>query len=336
MKEPSPAPPIEIRCSDVHAWLSATDRPILSAAGSFDQAANPAGLIALRFVAPVDPLPGQGGPRDAMNTTPQPIVIVGHFHDERAIRCPPDGLTACEQTLVVDGVASASGALRLPTVANGRGFPASSLTEDQATVVAREWVGSAGEILSAGLVRGSDAPWFDDASKPTCTCRPTWFVRGYRILPVGTSDPRGVGTPVAGWLTIDDASARVTGTLDQGGESVSPPLSGFPATVDGLPVRSVVDAIGDDRVAFPSEAPYVVAGWLTQTPIHPCGSPSDETCERDTVILDATSEQLLLDNGRVGPRPSRPRPRSSIRRSSKAARPCRTATRTGHPDGSSW
>lgn len=291
--ESAPASPIEIRCSDVHAWLSATNRPILSATGSFDQPANPAGLIALRFVPPVDPPAGQGGPPpDAMITTPKPIVIVGHFNDERSVRCPPDVRSTCEQTLVVDGVASASGELRDPSYSLYRRLQATRLGAEQAVVLARAWVGSAGEILSVGLVRGSDAPWFDGAAKPNCTCPPTWFVRGYRILPADTSDRRGAGTPVAGWLTIDDQSGTIGGTLEQGGKSLAPAPVGFPATVEGLPVRTVADVVDPDRPPDLPETPVAVAGWFTQLPLHPCPAGAAD-CNRETVVLAGSDKRLV-------------------------------------------
>ena len=297
--ESAPASPIEIRCSDVHAWLSATNRPILSATGSLDQPANPAGLIALRFVPPVDPPEGQGGPPpDAMITTPKTIVIVGHFNDERSVRCPADVRSTCQQTLVVDGVASASGELRDPSYSLNRRLRATRLGADQAVVLARAWVGSAGEILSVGLVRGSDAPWFDGAAKPNCTCPPTWFVRGYRILPADTPDRRGAGTPVAGWLTIDDATGAILGPLATDIPAPAAPFAfapapaGFPATIEGLPVRTVADVVDPDRPSDLPETPVAVAGWFTQLPVHPCPAGAAD-CNRETVVLAGSDKRLV-------------------------------------------
>lgn len=281
--ESSPAPPIEIRCSDVHAWLSATDRPILSASGSFVQPANPAALVALRFVPPADPLGGDGGQRHAMNTTPRPVVVIGHFHDERSSRCPADELSTCEQTFVVDVVSSSGGTLFNAPTSVADPAPKTRLSAGDALRLAQNQVGADAVVLQIGLEFGSDPPWFLTKFVADCLCPPTWFVRGYRYLAAGTTDPRPPGTPVAGWLVIDDATGAISGPLTEGIPPqptpypyASPPV-GFPSTIEGLPVRTVADLADLARPRSGDDAPFAVAGWLFHQPVASCLSlPCDQ------------------------------------------------------------
>ena len=303
-----PASPIEIRCGDVRAGLASTAAPIFSADGTaIAGRADPAEVVPLQFVPPVDPLPGTSGPRSAMATTPQRIILIGHFHDERATRCPADERATCERTFVVDGTANVYGTLAHPYESSHAPTEATHLTAAQAANIARLRIfgdrvsGGYGTILSVGLQHGTDAPWFTAAQNADCLCPPTWFVRGYRVLLDGGADPRAPGTPVAGWLTVDDATGAVAGTMLIDVPVPATPFpyasapAGFPATVGGLPVRTVADVVDPDRPRDDIGAPVAVAGWFTQLPIHPCPSIAAgvDTCNRETIVLAGTDKRLV-------------------------------------------
>ncbi len=285
-----PVSAVEIGCPDVHAWLSATDRPILSPTGSLDQAADPAGLLALRFIPPAEPIGGDGGPRVAMNTTPQRLIAVGHFHDERSARCPAAERQTCEQTFVVDVTGSAYGTLfDRPTSAIDPA-PKTRLSGAAALRLAQDRVGPYATVLQVGLDQGSDPPWFTTKTSLDCLCPATWFVRGWHYLGEGTTDPRPATTPVASWLVIDDATGTISGPLvdgipaptDAAGEfRFAPPPDGFPTTIEGLPVRTVADVTDPDRPrSLREDTPIAVAGWFTRLP-------------GGNVALAGTSERLV-------------------------------------------
>jgi hypothetical protein len=285
-----PISAVEIRCPDVHAWLSATDRPILSPSGSLDQATDPAGLLALRFIAPAEPVGGDGGPRVAMNTTPQAVVVVGHFHDERSARCPSAERLTCEQTFVVDVTSSAYGTLfDRPTSAIDPA-PKTRLSAAEALRLAQDRVGEYATVLQIGLDLGSDPPWFTTKAGLDCLCPATWFARGWRYRPDGTTDLHPANTAVASWLVIDDATGTISGPLVDGIPAptdaadefqFAPPPDGFPTTIEGLPVRTVADIADPDRPRpLQEDTPIAVAGWFTQLP-------------DDTVVLAGTPERLV-------------------------------------------
>lgn len=295
--QPAPQPPVEIRCTDVHAWLSATERPILSADGSFQQAADPATPLLLRFVAPSEPLGGDGGPHQAMNTTPQAVVAVGHFHDERSSRCPADERVTCDQTFVVDVLSSGYGTMFDRPTSVVDPAPATRLSGAAALRLAQDRVGPFATVLQIGLELGSDPPWFTAKTAADCLCPPTWFVRGFRYLVDGTTDPRPAGTPVASWLVIDDATGTISGPMVEDipppatPYPFAPPPDGFPATIEGLSVRTVADVVDPGRHGEPADQPIAVAGWFTQLPHHPCEATAD--CDRDTVVLAGTDKKLV-------------------------------------------
>lgn len=293
-----PASPIQIRCTDIHAWLSSTDRPILSANGSFEQPANPADLLPLRFVFPMDPPQGEAGAGSWKVVTPRSVILIGHFHDERSSRCPADEQATCERTFVVDGIARATGELKDPSKSSTTTTTvAPRLTAVDAMRIAQARIAGYGQILSVGLAQGNDAPWFTAARNADCLCPPTWFVRGYRTVLEGDPDPRSPGTPAAAWMTIDDATGAILGPLTTGVPApatpfpFAPPPDGFPATIEGMPVRTVADVVDPSRLAEPPDHPIAVAGWFTQLPHHPCEATAD--CNRETVVLAGSDTRLV-------------------------------------------
>ncbi len=279
--------PVAFRCVDVAAWLSGSDRAVLTADASLD----------LRFIDPVAPIPGTGGPRNAMVSTPLPVVLIGHFHDERSVRCETADMDACQRAFVVDASLAQDGtplseAPTPPREARLR------LSDKEASQIARDRLGASDEALAVGLEQGGDAPWFtpqDPATKGLFLPPWTWFIRGYWRLPPGSVDPRPTGTPVAGWLAIDDATGLVSGTLLNGvtgpAAPVPPsPIAGFPPTVHGLPVMRVFEAIARDSV---DDRPVAVAGWLSQIP--------PPLVECAPVALRCGQWSLSLSDTNVGP-----------------------------------
>lgn len=269
-----PVSPIEQPCGQ-RAWLSSSAVPFLAADGSWTLGGlDTSTRIDLRFVAPVDPIAGVGGPNRAMVTTPRPAVLIGHFNDERAQRCTAP--TSCERTFVVDGIASTSGELRDPATSSQAATTGARLTAPEATRIARDRIAGFGQVLSVGLQQGNDAPWFASSRTVDCLCPPTWFVRGYRTLLDDGSDPRAPGTPISGWLTIDDATGAILGPLSAGIPAQPTPYpyasspAGFPATIEGLPVRTVADLADPARPRNGDAAPFAVAGWLFHGPVASC------------------------------------------------------------------
>jgi hypothetical protein len=291
--------PLIERCG-FSPWLSASDRPILSKDGQmiWDPSSDPS--IRPRLLPPVDPVAlGSGGPGAGVGgvTKPLAVVLVGHIHDGAASSCPADEEAACEQTFVVDLVTTSAGIL-LDQPSSFLGDLASArLAPGEALQAARDRVAGYATVLSIGLFNTANPPWLP-ASLGGAR-RLTWFVRGYRTLLDDETDPRAPGTPAAGWLAIDDATGTITGTLAQGVPApetpfpFAPPPDGFPTTIEGLPVRTVADVVNGDRPPGLPETPIAVAGWFSQLPIHPCPSPDNGSCERDTLVLAGTDRQLV-------------------------------------------
>jgi hypothetical protein len=300
-----PTSPVAFRCEDVAAWLSGTDQPLLSVDGSPPASTDTGGTLDLRFIDPVAPLPGGQGPRQAMITTPVPVIVVGHFHDERSARCTTDEMADCQRAFVVDTVAGRDGRIPDPSTTPAGcpldarcGAPLWRLSNADVAARARSWVGSNGAILSLGRELGSDPPWFDQQTNLDCLCRATWFVRGYSFLPTGANDPRVAGTPVAGWLFVDDQTAAVSGSLyNDGGPTATPappsPPARFPASIEGLPVMSVSEAISRNAV---DDRPVAIAGSLFQAPPRPCPTPDAGACQRDRLTL-SDLERVTINDG---------------------------------------
>jgi hypothetical protein len=207
--------PLIDRCGAFKAWLGAGPDPLLKPDGELIDDRTHGPTIEPRFLWMSDaPLRLESVVEDPWTTIdPHPLILIGHIHDERSSRCPSWAAAACEGTFVVDQFASADGVLPTPPLL--KPIRATRLEADRALQMAQGWVAGFGTVLRVDLQFNSDAPWF--SSKTTgCVCPATWFIRGYRTLPNGTTDPRGAGTPVAGWLAIDDATGAISGTLDEG------------------------------------------------------------------------------------------------------------------------
>ncbi len=240
---------------------------------------TPARSLDLRFVPPVEPIRSGTGARQQQVTTPVAVVVVGHFYDERYSRCPAELLATCEQTFVVDAVATSTGVLNDPAATSAGRGEAGRLTASDVVEIARRRLAASGEVLAVGLAFGSDPPWFSPAPSADRPGPATWFVRGYRILSDGTTDRRGPGTPVAGWLAIDDAHgrghrhARLTATRRRRRIPAALARARLPGDGRRSAGPTVVDATAAGRLRSRHGRAVAVAGWLTQLPLHPCPSP---------------------------------------------------------------
>lgn len=290
--QPPPPSPIQARCTDpIRAWLGATDDPIIGSGGSEPSAAA-SDLIRLRILPPVDQ-PAFGPAADPLSVlTPLPRIVIGHFHDDRSTRCPADERATCDRTFVVDALATATGTLLTAPTYPMPNPPATQMTPADVMSRAQQEIGS-GLVLQVGLVYGNPIGWYWGQIDTTCACPRTWLVRGYRRLVVSSVDPRSPGTPVAGWLAIDDDTGAISGTLTEDQPQSSPLPDGFPATVDGLPVRTVAEATAPAGTgALPGE-PVAVAGWLNQEPPAPCPSQPNSVCNTNLTVLSGSSDPII-------------------------------------------
>lgn len=254
-------------------------------------------MIEPRFLPPVDRPVMPSLPAGEPTTRPLAVVIVGHIHDEAARSCSADEAAACERTFVADLVTTSAGVLLDQSSSFLGDLASARLAPEEALQAARDRVAGYATVLSIGLFNTANPPWLP-ASLGGAR-RLTWFVRGYRTLLDDGTDPRAPGTPVAGSLAIDDETGTITGTLAQGVPAPETPFpfaplpDGFPTTIEGLPVRTVTDVVNGNRPPGLPETPIAVAGWFTKLPIHPCPSPDNGSCERDTVVLAGTDRQLV-------------------------------------------
>lgn len=275
--------PLIDKCGAFKAWLSGSPDPILGSNGQplGDRTHGP--TLEPWFVSKSDVPMRLGTSEDPWTTIePQPVILIGHVHDDRSIRCKSVDAEVCERTFVVDQYASATGILPTPPIV--KAVVPTRLDGAEALRIARQRIAEFGVVLKVDLQFNADAPWFSNASS-RCACPLTWFARGFRFLPDDTTDPRGPGTPVAGWLAIDDETSAISGTLDES-------LGNFPATIEGLPVRNLDDIVRADLPIAAPGTPVAVAGWYSQLPVRQC-STGGVDCNRDTRILAGSSRQLV-------------------------------------------
>jgi len=138
---------------------------------------------------------------------PRPAILVGHFHDARAILCPPKQQTMCDGEFVVDQVAWVDGETLGPTFFFGSytGAPLTPRLDEPGVEAAAQTVMPA----SSTVVWASGLPAADLAEvdpRPMLHVPPTtavWFVR-YTTAPTGSTPAGG-----SGWLVLDDATGSV-------------------------------------------------------------------------------------------------------------------------------
>ena len=119
---------------------------------------------------------------------------------------------------------------------------------------------------------------------------------GVAVLPRLTQPTRTPGTSV-GPSSIPSAAQNTPyqsfpASPAAEGFTFAPAPAGFPATVEGLPVRTVGDVVNPDRPRDLPDAPIAVAGWFSQLPLRPCPSVAPD-CNQDTRILAGTDKRLV-------------------------------------------
>lgn len=112
----------------------------------------------------------------------------------------------------------------------------------------------------------------------------------YAAQPRSGPPPSAVASQGAGGPSLT-ATPRPTSPDPTGGSS-APAVSGFPATIEGLTVRSIADVIA---APGPPGTPQAVAGWFTQLPIHPCprASPPNRACDSGRLVLAGSDRPLV-------------------------------------------
>ena len=129
-----PRNPTRIDCPASFQWLMAEPETVMTVGAGTSNGGPPKGPAfhpSLALVeAPTVPLPQDGG------VTPPPVVLVGHFHDRRAVLCDPADRATCRQTFVVDRVAAVNGAQLAPRTQRLSDAGPKDLEEDVDALVA--------------------------------------------------------------------------------------------------------------------------------------------------------------------------------------------------------
>ena len=220
------------------AWtarLLSTSAPIFVGDGT--QPAVPPETSSLQpvFVDPVSPpsLASSNPTGTAETIPPTPLVLVGHFHDDRAAQCSAGTAQSivCDPAFVVDAVVDLAGVGRS---ANGVATTGTRLSSAGVVSTVRGQVQPGGFILEFGPVDWLSDPSTFSSVEPSQDVPPAvgptvWLVRGYL-------------NGMASWLAIDDTTERMWGPLAR--PALANPLApGIPHAIEGLEVKSVEAAI---------------------------------------------------------------------------------------------
>ena len=200
-----------------------------------------------------------GGPLEIVS--PSPIVLVGHFHDDRLCAASPEPSTYCTSAFVVDAVADLTGnvtASETPILANS-----TTITSAGIVALIRSHLVAGGFVLTYGALSWeadtSEPPYVEPSTDgPPADGRTVWLVRGYVSAPVGP----GLGlrqVALASWMAIDDVTGQVWGPLSVPLQ-IEPLAAEFPTTVDGLAVQSVGAALPDGPS---SRGVIAIGGYLS-------------------------------------------------------------------------
>jgi hypothetical protein len=260
--------------------LLSSATPWFAADGSaLPQAAGAAALQTV-FVPPVrkPDLPVTNPLETHPTIAPSQLVLVGHFHDDRAAGCPSTSAQAadCDPAFVVDAVADLAGVVRANT-SNASGLTVGLRPADVVERI-RGHVRPGGMILEFGPV-----VWFNDGINfsvveadprgPPADARYVWLARGY----LGGS---------ASWLAIDDVTGRMWGPLTST-PRVIPAASGIPTRIASLPVESVGQALQ----ALSGCCQLVAIGGYLSSNRAPEGCPPERLTGKPTPCSDT---QLVL------------------------------------------
>jgi hypothetical protein len=187
------------------------------------------------FVDPVRPPDLTASPRTgtASIVAPTPLVLIGHFHDDRAAACSVGTAQSvvCDPAFVVDAVADLTSVVRS---ASGVAPPGTRLNSAAVVAAVRGQVQPGGFALEFGPIDWLSDPLTFSSVEPSqdapLAVGPTvWLVRGYL-------------DGAASWLAIDDTTERIWGPLAR--PALANPLApGIPHAIEGLEVRSVEAAL---------------------------------------------------------------------------------------------
>ncbi len=198
------------------------------------------------FVDPIAlPTLEGGNPSGPLEVVPpSPVVLIGHFHDDRMCAASPGPSTLCTSAFVVDGVSDLTGTIA--TDASPAEVDSTRLTGAAVVGVIRSHLQPAGFVLGYGALPWSAdtsaPPWVEpSAAGPVADGRTVWLVRGY-VGGGATSAAASNGAAIASWMAIDDVTGQVWGPLASP-LAVTPLGADFPTTVDGLAVQSVSAAV---------------------------------------------------------------------------------------------
>jgi hypothetical protein len=249
------------------------------------------------FIDPVAlPALESGNPSGPLEVVPpSPLVLIGHFHDDRLCGAAPGPSTLCTSAFVVDAVSPPEG-----PIATG----ASPAEVDSARLGRAALVGLIrGHLQPSAVVLGYGAlPWSADTSAPPwvepsaagppADGQTVWLVRGY-LAAGGDSTAASNGGAIASWMAIDDLSGQVWGPLALP-SAVTPLGPEFPTTIEGLPVQSVSAVLPNGPV---STGVIAVGGYLSNDR-SPEGCPPAPTTDKPNPC-SGTQLVLIDDPGTV-------------------------------------
>jgi hypothetical protein len=246
------------------------------------------------FVDPItSPALESGNPSGPLEVVPPgPVVLIGHFHDDRMCGPSPGPSTLCTSAFVVDGVSDVQG-----TIASGPSpaeVASTRLTAAAVVGVIRSHLQPAGFVLGYGpLPWSADTsapPWVEpSAAGPAADGRSVWLVRGYIGGGGAGSGAASNGAAIASWMAIDDVTGQVWGPLAVP-LAVTPLGAEFPTTIDGLPVQSVSAAVPTG----PSSSGLIAVGGYLSNDRSPEGCPPAPTTGRPHPCND--TQLVLIDD----------------------------------------
>ena len=227
-----------------------------------------------------------GGPLEIV--PPGPLVLIGHFHDDRMCGASPGPSTLCTSAFVVDAVSDLTGTIS--TDASPAEVDSTRLTAATVISAIRDRLQPAGFVLGYGALPwtadSSAPPWVEPSpAGPAADGRTVWLVRGY-LGGAASSAATSNGAAIASWMAIDDVTGQVWGPLAVP-VAVTPLGADFPTIVDGLPVQSVSAAV----LTGPSSGGLTAIGGYLSNDRSPEGCPLAPTTDKPN---PCSGTQLIL------------------------------------------
>jgi hypothetical protein len=283
-----PADPLGSPCPlTMTATLRSTADPTFATDGTPLPDETEASALEPVFVDPVAPpdLPAAADGSVRL-VQPTPLVLIGHFHDDRAGTCPAGAAQSvvCGPAFVVDGLADLAGVVRTPGPMT---IPGIRLSSTSVVASIRGQLQPGAYILEFGPVDWlanpasfSPAEYSPDA--PLFPGPTVWLIRGYL-------------NGLASWMAIDDASEQAWGPLAR--PALANPLAaGIPRVIEGLQVQSVASAV---RIRAGCCQLVAVGGYLSSDGA-PEGCPpapiAGTACDDTQLVLIDQPGTILLAN----------------------------------------